>query len=244
MDIISLYEDIARDNVNSDENGYLSYSMFNRLIQRASNRTLDYLTGDAAGVTLPFSYSTQKAKDFIGFLLTQYPAIITNGVITKPSDYYLFDNVYILSIDETSCDVDNSTCDEDTPTPVIKGTPVEMLDGQQFKVRSQTWIKSKKPSTSVPICKIIGNTIEFEPKELGSCVLEYIRYPIAGTIVASIDPVYYDEVANPSLSTNSEWGEWARDFMIFFSSDSFANHTREQALKQFNLASKPKPTMP
>lgn len=244
MDIISLYQDIARDNVNVDENGYMSYTMFNRLIQRASNRTLDFLTGDSAGITLPFSYSTQKAKDFIGFLITQYPTAITNGKITKPSDYYLFDNLYILSIEETSCDEDNTTCDEDLPIPEIKGTPVQMLDGQQFKVRSNTWIKAKKPSPKVPTCKVIGNTIEFEPKELGSCVLEYIRYPIAGLIVASIDPVYYNEVANANLSTNSEWPEWARDFMIFFSSDSFANHTREQALKNFNLASKPKPAMP
>lgn len=244
MDIISLYEDIARDNVNCDENGYLSYTMFNRLIQRASNRTIDYLTGDSAGITLPFSYSTQKAKDFIGFLLTQFPTVITNGLITKPSDYYLYDNLYILSIDETSCDEDNTTCDEDTPTPEIKGIPVQMLDGQQFKIRSNTWIKSKKPSPSVPIVKIIGNTIQFEPKELGSCVLEYVRYPQAGYIVPMEDPIYYNEVANPLLSVSSEWGEWARDFMIFFSSDSFANHTREQALKNFNLASKPKPTMP
>lgn len=244
MDIIGLYENIARDNVNCDENGYLSYTMFNRLIQRASNRTLDYITGDSSAINLPFSYSTQKAKDFIGFLITKFPTLITGGIITKPSDYYTFDNIYILSIDDDSCGEDNTGCDEDTHIPEIKGVPVQMLDGQQFKVRSNTWIKSKKPTPIVPICKVIGNTIEFEPKELGSCVLEYIRYPIAGTIVASIDPIYYDEVANPLLSINSEWPEWARDFMIFFSSDSFANHTREQALKQFNLLSKPKPTMP
>lgn len=244
MDIISLYEDVARDNVNSDENGYLGYTMFNRLIQRASNRTLDYITGDSSLQTLPISYSTQKAKDFISFLITKYSALITNGVIQKPADYYTYENLVILSVDgNTECDEDTD-CDEDTPTPQIIRTPVEMLDGQQFDVRCNTWTKSKKPSAQYPISKVVGNTIEFEPKELGSCTLEYIRYPIAGEIVSSVDPVFYNDVADPALSTDSEWPEWAREFLIFFSSDTYSNHTREQALKQFNMASKPKPTMP
>lgn len=214
----------------------MSYTMFNRVIQRASNRTLDYITGDASGIVPPFSYSTQKAKDFIGKLITPYSAPIISGTITKPADYYTFDNLYILSLSQNGCEQDNTDCDSGIPIVEIIGTPVEMLDGQQFKERCRTWTKSKRPSPEVPICKVIGNTIEFYPKELGSCTLEYIRYPIAGTINTMIDPVYYAIVADPATSINCEWDEWARDMLIFFATDSFANFVREDALKKFNEA--------
>lgn len=242
MDIIGLYEDAARDQANKDENSYLSYEMFNRMIQRASNRVLDYITGDSANQTLQISYSTQKAKDFIAFLITKYPAQIENAVIQRPTDYYHYDNLYTLTLSETGCEQDDSDCDTDTTTPEIIKTPVEMLDGQQFFVRSQTYIKGLKPSPQKPICKMIGNTIEFLPRELGSATLEYIRYPIAGTINTMIDPVYYNIVADPATSVNTEWPEWARELIIYFVTQSFATHISENNLFQMNKASQPKPT--
>lgn len=242
MDIISLYEDAARDNANHDENGYMSYAMFNRMIQRASNRVLDYITGDSDNQRLPISYSTQKAKDFVSNLITKYPAPIVNAVIQKPADYYNWENLYIMSLSQTGCETDDTNCDEDSSVAEIIKTPVEVLDGQQFYVRAQTYIKGLKPSPKKPICKMVGNTIEFLPQELGSCTLEYIRYPIAGTINTTIDPVYNDVVADPNTSINTEWPEWARELIIFFLTQSFATHISENNLFQMNAASKPKPT--
>lgn len=236
MDIISLYEDAARIYSSKDENGYLSYEMFNSLIQVASNRTLYYITGDAANQTLPISYSTQKAKDFISFLITKFPSPINSGIIQRPSDYYHYDNLYILSLDQTGCEDDTTDCDTDTSTAAIKKTPVEMLDGQQFYTRCQTYIKGLKPSPEKPICKMVGNTIEFEPQELGSCVLEYIRYPIAGYIRTTIDPLYNDIVADPITSTPCEWGEWAREMLCLFVTQQFSVHVREGALFQMSAA--------
>lgn len=243
MDIISLYEDAARDQANKDENGYMSYEMFNRMIQRASNRVLDYITGDSDNQKLPISYSTQKAKDFVSFLITKFPSVIANGIITKPSDYYNYENLYILSLkNQTGCGDDGTSCDQDDVVEEIIKTPVEILDGQQFYVRAQTYIKGLKPSPQKPIAKMVGNTIEFLPQELGSCTLEYIRYPIAGQIVSILDPVYYTEVADPALSTDTEWPEWARELLIYFLTQSFATHISENSLFQMNMASKPKPT--
>lgn len=243
MDIISLYEDAARDQSNKDENGYMSYEMFNRMMQRASNRVLDYITGDSDNQKLPISYSTQKAKDFISFLITKYPSVIENGTITKPSNYYNYENLYILSLkNQEGCSDDGTSCDEDDVQEEIIKTSVEVLDGQQFYVREQTYIKGLKPSPKKPIAKMVGNTIEFLPQELGSCTLEYIRYPIAGKIVSEVDPVYYDDIASPTLSTNSEWPEWARELIIFFLTQSFATHISEKSLYEMNLGSKPKPT--
>lgn len=238
---ISLYEDVARDQANKSENGYMSYEMFNRMMQRGSNRLLDYITGDSSNQVLPISYSTQKAKDFIAKLITKFSSPITNGVIEKPADYYHYDNLYILSLkNQEGCADDGTDCGKDPVQEEVIQTPVEMLDGQQFYVRSQTYIKGLKPSPQKPIAKMIGNTIEFLPKELGSCTLEYIRYPIAGTINTMIDPIYYDIVADPSTTINTEWQEWARELLIFFITQSFATHISEAALFQMNAASKPK----
>jgi len=230
----SLYQDAARLLANRDENGYWSYDLFNQGIRIASNRVLDYITGDSSMQTLPISYSTQKAKDFISNLITPYSATITNGVITKPDDYYHYDNLYTLSLSETGCEEDETSCDEDTPVAEIIKTPVEMLDGQQFYVRAQTYIKGLKPSPQKPICKMIGNTIEFLPRELGSCTLEYIRYPIYGEIKTMIDPVYYNIVADPNTSVDNEFGEWARELLLYYLVQGFSTHISQRSLYEMN----------
>lgn len=238
MDSISLYENAARLLANTDENGYWSYELYNQGIRIASNRVLDYITGDSANQTLPISYSTQKAKDFISDLITAYPSIITNGVITKPSNYYHYDNLYIMSLkNQTGCSDDGTSCDEDDVVEEIIKTHVEMLDGQQFYVRAQTYIKGLKPSPQKPICKMIGNTIEFLPRELGSCTLEYIRYPIYGTINTMTDPVYYNIVADPATSIDNEFGEWERELLLYYLVQGFSTHISQQSLYQMNEAS-------
>lgn len=245
MDTISLYENTARILSNNDENGYLSYEMFNLMIKSASNRLLDYITGDSKNQNLPISYSTQKAKDFIAFLITPFPTPITNGVIQRPSDYYHYDNLYILSLkNQEGCSNDGTDCDTDNVQEEIIKTPVEMLDGQQFFVRAQTYIKGLKPSPKKPICKMVGNTIEFLPRELGSCTLEYIRYPIPGTINTMIDPVYYNIVADPNTTILCEWGEWARESLCYLMAQEFSIHISENTLFQMVQANKPKVAQP
>lgn len=240
MDSPSLYEDAARDVSSKEENGYLSYEMYNRMVKIASNRLLNYITGDSANQALPISYSTQKAKDFIAFLITKFPSSIVDGIIERPADYYTYDNLYILSLSQSGCEDDNTDCDTDSPTAEVIETPVEMMDGQQFNVRRQTYIKGLKPSPTKPICKMVGNTIEFLPKELGSCKLEYIRYPEPGVIRTMVDPIYNDIVADPATSTDCEWGEWARGILVYLIAQEFSIHVRENALFQMTEANKPK----
>lgn len=237
MDSISLYEDAARSRANKDENGYWDYAMFNRDLRIASNRVLDYITGDSSMQTLPISYSTQKAKDFIATLITKFSSAITNGTIERPADYYHYDNLFTLSLkDQEGCGDDGTDCEQDSVQEEVVQTPVEMLDGQQFYVRAQTYIKGLKPSPQKPIAKMIGNTIEFLPKELGSCTLEYIRYPIYGTINTMIDPVYYNIVADPATSIPNEFGEWARELLLYYLVQGFSTHISQQSLFQMNEA--------
>lgn len=240
MDVISLYEDAARDLAAKDENGYLSYEMFNRMLRRASLRLLNYLTGDQSGQTLPIAYSTEKAKGFIAFLITPYKQQIVDGLMAKPSDYYLYENLYTMALKETGCE-DSTSCDTPDETQTIIYTPVEVLDGQQFTTRQKTYIKLLKPSAQKPIAKEVGNDFEFDPTDLGNAKLEYVRYPIHGTINTVFDPTYNDDIADPNTSIDTEWGEWSRELLVYFIGDSFANHTRESALKQENIVTQQLP---
>ena len=234
MDQISLYEDAARDAANKDENSYLDYNMFNRMARRASLRLLNYITGDQSGQTLPLSYSTEKAKGFISYLITPYLAQVVNGVMAKPEDYYLYENLYLMALKQNGCEEPTGCDTEDVPDEIIY-TPVEMLDGQQFIVREQTYIQLLKPSLKKPIAKEVGLNIEFLPKDVGNAKLEYIRYPIAGTINTVYDATYNDQIADPSTSVDTDWPEFARELLIYFIVDSFSNHTSQQSLKQNNI---------
>lgn len=234
MDIISLYEDWARDAVNKDENGPASYEMFNRVILRASTRLLNFLTGGTSGTDMPLTYSTEKAKGFISFLITPYKQQVIDGVMKKPDDYYSFENLQSMSLKDNGCGPDKG-CDDDTNGEnEIVYAPIELLDGQQFTVRSSTSIELLKPINK-PIAKEVGDNFEFLPLSIANVKLEYVRYPVAGQIKWIPDTVYNDLIADPATSIDTEWPEWAREMLIFFMTDSFANKTNQQSLKQNNI---------
>lgn len=234
MDIISLYEDWARDSVNKDENGTADYEMFNRVVLRASTRLLNYLTGGTDGEAPPFSYDVEKAKGFIAFLITTYKQQVVNGIMPKPDNYYSFENLYTMALKETGCEEPKDCDDENNGVNEIIYREVDVLDGQEFNVRAGTNIELLKPKNK-PIAKEIGKNFEFLPIDTGNARLDYIRYPIAGTVNSVPDPTYNDQIADPATSIDCEWGEWARELLIFFMTDSFANKTSQQSLKQNNI---------
>lgn len=230
LEIISVYDDV-KDSTNKWESGYMSIEMFNRLSRRSELALIDWLSGDVAGVMPPEPWVTQKNKDWLSPLIKKFPASVTNGAIEKPTDYYRYDNFYRIGTKvESDCDEETTEAENDCDTPI------DMLDGDQFNQRCITYVKDKKPSFKKPISKIVGNEIEVRPKDLGSVQLEYIRYPKFGIIGKTLDPLYNDEVPDPNNTTNYEWGEWARQPLNFFITNFFADHLREQALKQFNAA--------
>lgn len=234
MDIISLYEDAARDAANKDENSTFDYGMFNRMMRRASNRTLSYITGDTMGITLPFAYPTEKAKGFISYLITPYKQQVTDGLMAKPSDFYMFENMYEMYLKETGCEDAKDCDDESNGVNEVLYRIIEVLDGQQFNVRSTTNIELLKPKNK-PIAKEVGNDFEFLPKDIANVRLDYIRYPIVGEVVSVYDATYNDQIASPTLSTDTEWPEWARELIIYFLVNSFADHTSQKSLKEDNV---------
>lgn len=228
VNAISLYEDV-KDAVNKDQNGDLSIGMFNRLSRRAELRIIDWLTGDVAGIQPPEPWATQKNKDWLSPLLLKFATQSKDGYINKPEDYYRYDNFYIKG---TRASID---CDDESAGDTCN-TPIEILDGDKFNYRCGTYIEGLKPSLQKPIAKIIGNEFELQPQELGSVVLEYVRYPKFASIASKHDNVYNETIPDPANSQHYEWGEWAREPLIYFITNYFADHTREKAIKEFNNA--------
>lgn len=229
---MEVYEDVVKDTANADQNGQLSYAQFSRLSRRAEILLLDWISGGVTNERLPIPWVSQKNKDWLSPFITKYQKQVVDGFIDKPADYYAWENFYRLGSKT------NADCEDDDLPKDECNTPIEILDGQQFYARCHTYIDELKVSLDKPICKLIGDKIEMMPKDMGSVVLEYIKYPVFGSITGKNDPVYNEEV--PDVVVDYSWEEWARPFLIWYICDIFSNSTREQALKQFNHASNPK----
>ena len=228
IEVISVYEDVARDNVNKEENGYLSYEMFNRLSRRAELRLLDFLTGDVANVEAPIPNLSQKNDDWISPFVVPVSLPVVGGFVDRPADFYGYENMYLLNKKVAECEGDEEEERE------MKNIPVELLSKQKFYNRCNTFVKTLKPSISKPIAKLIGKKIEFSPKDLGNIVLEYYRYPKFAEVVSSVDLKYNDEIADPAKSINYEWDEQVRELLVYFITDFFSIHIRERELKGLN----------
>ncbi len=223
----------ANDKINSDENGYFSFDIFNRMSWLGQLKLMDWLSGSVSGITPPEMYQNQKDRDYLSWFITKYPTQVSGGMINKPSDYYLWDNAYLLGNYNDTPECDN---EDDVVVKESCNIPIQLLSGDQFYYRCNTFIEGLEPSFKKPICKEIGNNFEFKPSDLGSVTLEYIRYPIRAKIGTKIDPVYNDQVYDPATSVDFEWPPFAEDILAWFIADQFSNFTREQALKQFNAA--------
>ena len=222
-----IYDSVALDSVNSAENGDLNFEMFNRLSRTAELRLLDYLTGDIENVKPPVPYTSQKLKDFLSDFITKYPKAVQEGTIIKPSDYYGFENLYMVgNFDKPA------TCDEDIEGEEVWNTPIELVDGGEFYHRSSSYIQGLRPSFRKPISKMVGNKFEFAPKDIGSVVLEYVRYPKFANIVAKTDEEFMEQFIDETESTNYEYGDWARELLVYFISREYSTHTREDSLLQ------------
>lgn len=200
IDVGSVYTDVARDSANQDENGYLSYAMFNRMSRRAELRLLEWLTGDISAQTPPEPYLSQKNKDWASPFIAEHPFQVVNGRTDKPTDYYGFENMYrIGSRMAADCEQGEENTENDC------NTPIELLDGAKYTQRCKTYIDEEKPSFEKPISKLVGKKFHFTPSDLGSATLEYYRYPVFAKIVPKKDDVFNDEVIDTAVSTNYEW---------------------------------------
>lgn len=227
--VSEVYTDVAEDNILTAQNGDLSYAKFSRISKRAELRLLDWLTGDVSNATPPFPFTSQKVKDWASPFITPATLNVEDGFIDLPDDYYLFESsVMVNSTKQLNCETGVEIKDQ---KPNI---PIELLDPQVFDDRISTYIKRLKPSLSRPISKRVDLRFEYDPVDLGTIRLLYYRYPKFANIVVKEDSVYKNEIIDENASTNYEWGEYAREILIWFITDTFAVNTREISLKQAN----------
>ena len=224
LSIIDIYKG-CEDRINVEENGQFSYPMFNRFSKLAELNLLDWLSGDISALIPPEPFRTQKNSDYLSPFIVKYPVNVKDGIITRPDDYYLYQDLYCLSGD--------AECD-DTEEMVISKIPVKVLSNSKFYQRARTYIKSLQPSLKKPIAKQGGKEYQFLPEDIGSVVLEYVRYPKFAFITTVQDEVYNQPVPDAANSKDYEWDEWASGILVWFICDAFANRTREQALKVAN----------
>lgn len=220
-----LYQDVS-DQINAQENGQFTIALFNRWSWVAQLKLMGWLSGDVEGIKPPEPYRTQKNRDWLSDFVTKFPTNVVDGKIEKPNDYYLYQDLYVLDAD-IEC--------EDTDEPKIVKYPVDLLDTSKFNKRANTYIKSLKPTSRRGIAKQVGKEFDFEPSDIGSVVLEYIRYPKKAFVAVKIDEVYNQELPDPDNSVDFEWNEMSRPLLVWFIVDAYANRTRESALKEDNL---------
>jgi hypothetical protein len=225
MDINSVYLSVM-DRVSPEMNGSLGIQEYNRYSKLAELRCIEWLTGNISGQPgYPEPFTTQKIKDWLSPLISTHKKQVENGIADKPENYYLWQRAAIIGdrIDELCGD-----------TVIISGidTPIELLDSGTFDTRSQTHIKSLKPSIRKPICKLVGDSILCLPKDLGSIAIEFVRYPVFGELKTMIDPIYNNEVVDVAGSTPYEWKEYARELLVYFIVQQYPISTRETALAQ------------
>lgn len=224
MNIIEIYQAV-QDKVREEQNGVLTIASFNIKLKSASIWLQDYLTGDIEGIKPPEPYTTQKLRDFLSILLTTTTGIVEGGLFAKPENYYMWDAFSIIG----------SWKDEECGEEVIRigcDTPIEILDGDVFNSRCQTHIKSLQPSIKKPIAKIVGNSFQCLPEDLGSVKLTYKRYAIPGEVKVVYDPLYGQDVPDPVNSIDSEWPDYALNLLVWRISASYATANREDNLKQ------------
>lgn len=218
------------DEILKEANGELPFDLFNRLSQLAELDLIDWLSGDIRGPNPPEPYTTQKDRDWLTPFIKKFPTHAVNGAITRPSDFYGTENIYLLGDynEQTDCsneDAVKSDCN----------IPVSVLDGDQYYARCNTYIKGLKPSFKKPIAKMVGNTFEFLPSDCGSLVLEYYRYPKFAQIVSMHDAQYNEDFIDVNASTNYEWDLKASGILIYFIVDRFANRTSNKSMKESNM---------
>lgn len=238
IEVVSIFEDVSKDSVVIEQNGNITMPMFNRMSRRAELRLIDWLSGDPAGQLPPEPWTTQKNKDFLSPFMDKTDKSVVGGLITRPDNYYRFEDLYRIGskTDSGCCDEDSDKyCDDEKPVD-DKKTTIELLDSAQFNNRVNSWVVGDRPTMKNPIAKQFARAFEFYPKDLGQVTLEYIRYPKFGSIKSTPDPVYNDEI--PTAVNNYEWDEWAREPLVWFITDLFANRVSNKAMKEFNSATK------
>lgn len=227
-----VHDSVTKDLANLVEYGNLTFDMYRRCSRRGELRLVDYMTDDVEGPRPPKMYTSQKLKDWVAPLIerTTPRNVSPDGMFEKPANYYRHENTFLIGNPSVEGDCENS----DVPLNDIAGVTVDIVDNAEFYSRVNSPIIGLAPTRENPIGKMIGNKIEFAPRDIGMVSMEYVRYPKFANIVTKIDDLYKQEVLDEDASTDYEYSEFAAELLIYFIIDSFAFYTRDSELLAIN----------
>lgn len=228
----TVFDGVTKDDVNSVENGNMGGDRFNRLSKRAELKVLDYLTGDVEGIIPPVMFSTGKLNDWLSQFIELKTVNVVNGYAKKPEGFY---KIVSLSAITGDTQEDENECDNNINEHIdICRNPIDLLTEDEFNFRCVTSIKGLKPTFLNPIAKRTDTGFAFAPKDIGFVEISCVRYPKFAEIKFKEDPLYKTMEIDEEESTNYEYGEWATEMLIYFITQLWAKHTREDALAQHN----------
>ena len=236
ININSLYLDVL-DDLNKNENGYMSVVQFNRYVKRAGLDMLKVLTGEMpVSQNMPMPFDTQKLKDYLYQFFEQFETV---GDFVLPSNYYNWQYLYKLGVSSVA------DCETGVITKVDpKDKPIPILSEDDFNGRKNSFIEGLQPTGKSPIACITtlnGNQkgVKVAPTNSGSIRLVYVRYPIYGELKTVLDTTFNQPVYDPATSIDCEFNDYARNYLVWNISGKFLTHIREQGAKQLNMAEKP-----
>lgn len=224
INAIDLYLSVM-DKVAEEQNGSMGIARYNRFSKMAELRLMDYLTGDVAGIQPPENYTTLKDKDFTSPFVAKHTAQVQGGVVAKPSDYYEFENAWVIG------SYRDKMCEEPA---LITGdnTPIELTDNDAFDERNNSYILNVKPTMKKPIMKMDGDGFYFSPKDLGSVIISYKRLPIFGEIKIKHDNEFNQDVPDEVNSVNYQWPMGCAGLLEYYIMQQYPTRTREVAFTQ------------
>lgn len=207
IDLYELYQD-ALTETNPEQQGSLTFDLFNKLALKAQRWLHDDLTGQRNQYMPGFPRAitggfpgTQKINDLLRPFIKKKVAYITNGTIPYPDDYsYIVDiriaydsgNIY----NQCACKdklKDDPTVNEEEEMqkeldrkfhlPVMK--QLQLLDSNKVSFRMKTRIPGLNPSQNRPICEQIDSGFQTYPGDVSSAIVVYIKQ-VEDTFLASI----------------------------------------------------------
>jgi len=138
--------------------------------------------------------NTQKIKDDLRVFKEKVTIDVDQyGIMILPTNYVHKTGIEYLKI----------TNQEDCDTPDVSPKEVEIIDDDKWSERVGSTIK--KPTLNFPVCNFMKDSIRFEPKNLKSVDLSYLRTPVMPVWgYTFVDGV---ETYNPATSIDIEWNE-------------------------------------
>ncbi len=155
------------------------------------------------------------------------PFLTTTAAITIPGT-----GLVDMSLDENGVNANGLTGLEHVDGIILEdGTEVEILENAYFITRLNH--PNKAPSSSYPICRMRGETIEFSPKAMGQkAIINFIKAPTKAQYAFTVDGDDY--VYSDDDSVDWEWSQQLTDRIVLKTLSKFGINIKDGDLINYS----------